>query len=138
MRRQFVYLGVLAMLLSACGGSDGPAAVIESYADAYKAGDIDAIVAVFADDAVITGHPTGNYDGIDEIRALHSEEADGTVAYKFFNFTVESNTVTWDHLWGDIDENGEVTDGFCVDGHTAVVQDGKITSWKWPPTDFEC
>ena len=133
-----VVFGSIALVLGACGGSDDaePQAVIEAYIEAYNAADVDGIVELFAADAVIHDHPGGSYSGTAEIRALHEDEADGTVAYTISNVTVEGNTVTWDHVWVG-EEDGEVFE-FCVEGHVAEVENGKIVSWQWPVTDFQC
>ena len=44
--------------LVACGVDDGdPAAVLAEYIDGYNAHDLDAVLALFSDDAVMTHHP---------------------------------------------------------------------------------
>ena len=133
----------LALLLSACGDdSDSsidvdPTAVIEDYRLAYNSGDIQAVMSLFNEVSVITGHPfAASQRGLDEIRRIQSQDiASATTedAYVFSNFEVDGERVTWDHVWtrGDGRE-------FCVDGHVAVIQVGKIMSWTWPDTGFGC
>lgn len=131
--------GVVA-LLGACGGAGDagdPVATIESYSSEYNAGDLDGVMALFAEDAIMTGHPaaarvTGNAD----IRAVHADEVGGPGKYTLTNVTAAGTTVTWDHVWGGND-NGEVF-RFCVEGLSATVENGLITSWTWPDTDFQC
>jgi hypothetical protein len=48
------------------------------------------------------------------------------VAYTISNIEVTGSTVTWDHVWTRLGR--EV---FCAEGHTAVVEGGKILSWTW-------
>jgi ketosteroid isomerase-like protein len=55
----------VTLVLAACGddGSDagstdaGPASIIETHREAYNSGDIDGIMALFAEDSVVIGHP---------------------------------------------------------------------------------
>ena len=113
-------------------------AVVASYVAAYNAGDVDTLVELFTDDAVIAGHPGGDYEGVAEIRTLHEDGADATVAYDISNVAVDGDTVTWDHHWGETDDNGLIIDGNCVEGHTAEIEDGMFALWEWPVTDFQC
>lgn len=114
-----------------------PGAVVASYVAAYNAADIEAIVELFDEDAVIANHPGGTFTGTEQIRSLHEGEADGTVSYTISNLEVIGNTVTWDHVWSGEEDNGEPFQN-CVEGHTAIVENGQIVSWTWPPTDFQC
>ena len=110
-----------------------PEAVITAYRDAYNAGDIDAIMALFTEQSTVTGYPNGNLGprppstGIDTIRLhhlldlSHAAEVD---AYAFSNIEVDGNTVTWDHVW-----NSNSGLRGCGQGHSAVVENGKIISW---------
>jgi hypothetical protein len=114
-----------------------PAETIEAYVAAYNVGDIDAVMDLFVEDSVVSGHPGGSGEerGLVAIRELHGPLDDGdTYAISITNVT--GNTVTWDHIWVAF-EDGEPFSN-CVDGHTAVIQDGKILSWTWPTTDFNC
>lgn len=138
MKRSLLALSLVALILAACGGSDAdPAATIEAYVTAYNAGDIDAVMALFSEESVITGHPfRAEAAGLAAIRGLKAEEFDIKAtdnAYTISNVEVASNTVTWDHVW--INEDGEQ---YCYQGQRAVVEDGKILSWTWPGTDSDC
>jgi len=131
MRRSLTALISAALVFIACG-SDGadPAATIEAYIDAYNGGDLDGVMALFAEDAVLTGHPFADLaTGRSEIRVVHAREVDGANSYTISNVEVSGNTVTWDHEWN--------TDN-CVTGHSALIEDRKISSWTWPVTDFQC
>lgn len=77
------------ILNSRCSGSVGsrrlwwdhddadPATAIESYLEAYNSADLDAIVGLFAEDAVISGHPLDpRAEGAAEITAAHATELD--------------------------------------------------------------
>lgn len=132
---------LLIGVVTACNSTQSdPAATIEAYVAAYNAADVDAIVELFADDAVIANHPGGTFTGKEQIRSLHggggADGADGTVAYTISNIEVSGNTVTWDHVWSG-EEAGEPFQS-CVEGHTATVENGQIVSWTWPPTNYQC
>ena len=129
---------VAVLAVAACGGDAvDPAAVIEDYAAAYNAGDIDAVMALFSEESVVRGHPFATEStGLDAIRTVQIADiaaAASVDAYAISNVQVAGDTVTWDHVW----ENGEGS-FFCQQGHTAVVEDGAIKSWTWPDDDFDC
>lgn len=129
---------LLIGVVTACNSTQSdPAATLEAYVAAYNAANIDDIVELFDEDAVIAAHPGGTFTGTDQIRALHLEEADGTVSYTISNIEVDGSVVTWDHVWSGVEDNGDSFEN-CVNGHTATVENGQIVSWTWPPTDFQC
>ena len=127
-------VGVSALLV-ADDGSDvvGPAGVIEDYTAAFNAGDIDAVMALFSEESVLSGHPFGigfESTGLSAIRALQVEHMGTTTredALTISNVEVTGNTVTWDDVLTS-DDGAQ----FCIQGHSAVVEDGKILTWAWP------
>lgn len=133
-------LVALVLLAGACSGNGSvsdPAATIEAYIADYNAGDLEAVMARFAEDAVITGHPLdARASGRDEIRSVHAHEVGGPGKYAISNVESFGNTVSWDHVWGGEDD-GKVFE-FCVDDLSATIDGGHITSWTWPITDFRC
>lgn len=145
MRLSLAVLMSAALLLAACGddsadaeSSDtGPAAVIEAYTEAYNSGDIDAVMVLFTEDSVVTGHPFSNKsEGLLEIRTVQIEDISSGAsenAYTISNVEVSGDTVTWDHLW--VSDDGSE---FCQTGQTAVIEDGKIVSWTWPTASSDC
>ena len=110
---------------------DDPASVIQAYTAAYNAGDIDAVMALFSEESVVTGHPfAAESAGLTAIRVVQVADiaaAAAENAYTISNVEVTGDTVTWDHVW-----TRNNTQQFCVQGHRAVIQDGKILSWVWP------
>jgi hypothetical protein len=115
-----------------------PEQVIKAYAAAYNDHDLDAVMAFFTDDSVITSHPfSSESSGIAETRALHITDlaaAASMRAYRLDNVEVTGNTVTWDHEWTNA--SGEK---YCKQGNSAVVKDGTILIWTWPADDgFGC
>ncbi len=133
-------VGVGALLV-ADDGSDvvGPAGVIEDYTAAFNAGDIDAVMALFSEESVLSGHPFGigfESTGLSAIRALQVEGMGITTredALTISNVEVTGNTVTWDDV---LTSDGGAQ--FCIQGHSAVVEDGKILTWAWPGGGVDC
>ena len=115
--------------------SDDPASVLADYAEARNSGDVDAVMALYADDAVVRDHPLDDDDvaaGIDEIRVLQEQipaiqgSGDGI---EFFDMEVSGSTVIFSERFfygsgGTAGCSGAV-------GNTAIVEDGKITLFEW-------
>ncbi|MDC3402458.1 nuclear transport factor 2 family protein [bacterium] len=126
-----------ALVLAACNDdNDGsgssraadPVEVVEGYVAAYNAQDIDAVMAFFAEDAVIVDG-TERIEGAEAIRAeelgAFEFHAPGGEAYSISNVVVTDNAVTWDRLFEGIAHT-------CVGtGDEAVVEDGKIVMWTF-------
>ena len=138
MRRSLMAVILMALVLGACGGDDAdPASTIEAFVVEYNAGNIAAVMALFSEESVITGHPfDASSTGLAEILALHVEDMSAAAsenAYTISNVEVSDSTVTWDHLW--VNNGGEE---YCQVGQSAVVEDGIILTWTWPDGDFAC
>jgi hypothetical protein len=138
MRRLLVVLASTALIFAACGSDDAdPAGVIEDMTAAYNAGDIDAVMALFSEESVVTGHPfEARSVGLSAIRAVQVEDRNSAATdnpYIISNVEATGDTVTWDHVWTR-DDGGQS----CKQGHTAVIQDGKILTWVWPGGGFAC
>lgn len=136
---------IAVFVLAGCGDDDSgaaadsdPAAVIVAYEAAVNAHDLDAIVAVFATDAVVIGHPlsVNDAEGTDAIRAIHEELLDLAAAedaYVFVGIEVNENTVTFDSTFTNDDG-----DCFPSPGHNVEVKDGRIVRWEFGATDQPC
>ncbi len=115
----------------------GPAATIEAYITAYNARDIDAVMELFSEEATSTGHPYGGPSATGKVQIRQNQvgqlSASPDNAYTISNVKVTGKTVTWDHIF--ISRSGQKS---CVQGHSAVIEDGKILTWTWPDTDFSC
>jgi hypothetical protein len=122
----------VVLIISACGGDDtDPAATVESYIEAYNAGDIDLIMSHFIEDSVIFDHSTSfvTTTGLEEILRMHNRDFSFGNGYTISNVETSGDTVTWDSVWGD--------NFGCVEGHTTVVEDDKMLTWAWG-TQFDC
>ena len=117
---------MVALVLGACQSvalttsEPSPVEVIEALEEAFNAQDIDAIMALFAEDAVEI-NSVGAWKGADKIRSSYNLalSAEGTIDNT--DIRMEGDTVLYDcHL---IDKNGET---FLVEKYEAVVENGKI------------
>ena len=119
---------VLALLLIGACSADGadPGETVQAYIDGYNDRDIDAVMAVFATDAVITNHPfalvTEGAAAIRELQIQDIEAAGGDNAYVVSDLEVSGDSVVWNHTWNNT----------CVGtGNEAIVESGKIVSWDF-------
>lgn len=136
-----IAVACLALLASACSGAaatPGPEDVVQSYVDTYNADDLDGLMDLFAEDAVLTGHPFGpaRAEGLDAIRSVQAADRAAAAAespYEISDVEVTDNTVTWDHVW----TSGDGED-WCAEGNAVVVEDGKIVSYEFPANARPC
>jgi hypothetical protein len=143
-----VVAGVPVAVLVLAGCSDGdssdaagsdPAAVLAAYQEARNSGDMDARMALYADDAVITGYPSdsasvGESEPVattDEIRQYESERPSfqrPEDATELFNIQVSGNRVSFDQRF--FNDEG---DCFGDSGNELTIEDGRITLYDWGP-----
>jgi hypothetical protein len=101
---------------------------------AFNAHDIDAVVALYADDAVVTGHPLAEgptAEGAQEIRALTVEDMGAANTYEVRDVETTGNSVSFVHLW--YPDNG------CYAGtNRMVIENGKITEWEMITNSRPC
>jgi hypothetical protein len=114
---------VLAVLLPglAAAQSADPDAVVRAYASARTSGDRDALLALFADDAVVTDRLGQRHAGRDEIRRLvHLASGRGQ------GLAITERRVNGDHVsWVEQAATPDQNFAFAVD---AIVQGGQIRS----------
>ena len=137
MKTRLISLAVLVVLLTLpmalyAQETDLEALVIAS-AEALNAGDLEAVLSYYADDAVFETVPFNKYTGKEEIRA-YMEEAialNATVEYEILQ--VEGDTVT-SRTWYTDDDLRAL--GLNLEGiEVATLQDGKIVTQTWTATD---
>jgi hypothetical protein len=106
-------------------------AVVEAFVVAFNNDNLDAVMDRFTQESVIVYHPSAiRAEGQVAIRAVFADDladAAETGALSVSNIDVIGTTVTWDHRWTN--NRGE---DWCGVGHSAVVENGAITSWTWP------
>lgn len=134
---------VLALALPAAlyAQEPDPAAVVIADAEAFNAGDINATMAFWADDAVAIIVPAtpgtpGTYTGLEEIRAWLEGMVAANGQLEVETVQVDGNTVTskvryWDDNVSALGmEYLEATEEYTI-------QEGKIIAYTWTYTD-EC
>jgi len=112
------------------GWCDRRSAVIEAFVVAYNKGNLDGVLERFREDSVVVGHPFSSraigLSTIGRVFAMDIAAAAETDPLSISNVEVVGTTVTWDHRWTN--GAGEI---WCVEGHSAVVENGAIISWTW-------
>lgn len=118
---------LVAVLLTACGGSQqqDPVAVVQAFYEAANAEDIDAFMALVAEDAEIEWGREGLVTGKENIRnRAEGLFLDFDFTFVLSDFQVDSNQVTFHHKM--ILDNTQAVLEECVD--KVVVEQGKIKS----------
>ena len=124
---RLTFLFAMLLSISACAGggassSDGPAvAVLEALESAWNAQDLDAAMALFAEDAVET-NGLGTFTGKDAIRGLYEAGMD-EFSLDCKNYKVDDNTVTYECFLKPY--SGTWT---STEYHVSVVENGEIKS----------
>jgi hypothetical protein len=120
------------------GSAEDPATVLAAYEDARNARDFDAMRALYADDAVITGHPlrptVSDVDQIISIEAARwTSGSNDEERTRFVNIEVSGDTVAFTTLFFP-------QEGGCLSGSgdEITVQGGTITAYTWGTTDEPC
>ncbi len=136
MRRAFVATISAVLILGACGGDATPDEVLVDLQNVRNSGDVDAVMALYAEDAVVRDHPLdadGIATGVDEIRFLEAQVPGiqgSTGGIEFRDMTVSGSTVTFNTKF--LNAEGDCFGGM---GHQVTVEDGKITLADWGPDD---
>ncbi len=126
---RFTILFGIMLALSACGsGSNGGAAsdsdivaVIEALESAWNSKDIEAAMALYADDAVST-NGAGMFTGKDEIRTLYEQYIDD-FSQDCRDFKVDGNTVTYECFL-----QAYAGSNTSLEYYETVIENGKIKS----------
>ena len=121
---------LVSTVVSAQTDTMSPEEIVAATYEAINAGDIDAYMALFAEDAVVTVGPWYTLTGKDEIRASAQETFDANLKFEYEILEVGDGAVTaWSsHMPPDYNFPLEATEEF-------VVEDGKIVFNSWMPTD---
>ena len=134
MKIRLVFTVVMAASLIATGCSSETSeaeGALNDYVEAYNSGDIEAVMALFTEESTIAGHPMSNASGLEAIRRVQVQDlgaAAATDPYSISDVVVSGDTITWNHVWTN--SSGSQ---FCQRGQEAVIEDGKIVTWTWPP-----
>jgi hypothetical protein len=120
---------MLVALTSGCGSPKmDPIAIRDAYEEAIEAGDLDAALALFTDDAVIFTAGFGDFSGQEGIREYVQMELDflqqGNPFGDRFNVELTADTL-------DYDERFPAADGTTIQLHHAyVLENDKVKEWR--------
>ena len=124
---------MLALPLALYAQETDPAAVVTAAYEAWNAGDVDAYLALVADDAVVDMPGFGTYADLEEIRAWMEGLIPLNPQMEFEILQVEGDTVTLMSRYTDDDFRAL---GIVLEAtEVTIVQDGKIASDTWIVTD---
>ncbi|MFB0538058.1 MAG: nuclear transport factor 2 family protein [Anaerolineae bacterium] len=131
---------MLALPVALYAQETDPAAVVMAEVEAMNAGDIDAVVALYADDLVVKLVPPippdspDTYTGKAELRAWFEELVAVNFKMEVEILQVEGDTVTTKcRTWMDPTRQMGVAPLEATLVYT--VQDGKIKGWTWTASD---
>ena len=137
MRTRLMAIMVLALMLALPGmllaQESDPEAVARSAYEALNAGHVEAALALYADDAVLSLGAFGSFSGREELRGSFENEVAKDATWEFSDFQVEGDTVTFTNRYinDDLQALGVTLEGTEV----ITIQDGKITTDSWAVTD---
>lgn len=125
---RFIFVAlVMAMLITACGGSTmTPQEVYEAYHAAVEGGDLDGAMAYIAKDARFKV-PVGTLHGTEEIRVFLEQNIKQDPKATCENFNVNGDILTCDFI---IDFGSWKMAGDLV----VTIVDGRITDYDFSPT----
>jgi limonene-1,2-epoxide hydrolase len=106
-----------------------PIETVQAFCDSWAAGDLDATMAFFADDAVYHNIPVDPVSGVDAIRATIAGFTTGveSVEFRVDHIAATDNTVLTERVDVFVFPNGRVE--LPVSG-TFELRDGKIAAWR--------
>ncbi|HEY83787.1 MAG TPA: SnoaL-like domain-containing protein [Chloroflexi bacterium] len=126
---------VLALPATLQAQEPDPTATIKAMEDALNAGDVDAAMAFFTDDAVVKLEFFGDTcTGADEIRVWFEELVAGNFQIQVEVLQIDGDTVTAKTTtWIDFTREMGIAPLIATEVYT--FQDGKIAGFTWIPTD---
>jgi hypothetical protein len=136
MKKLCLTLIVLLIALLGCQGQPSPEEMLAAMEGALNAGDVDATMALFADDAVVKlvpALPPGSpdtYSGAEEIRGWFEELVAGNFEIDVDVVDVDGDTVTTrTSTW--MDATRQLGIAPLVATETYTIRDGKIGGFTW-------
>jgi len=140
MKKLCLTLIVLLIALLGCQQQPNPEEMLADMESALDAGDVDATMALFADDAVVKlvpALPPGSpdtYSGAEEIRGWFDELMAGNFEIDVEVLDVDGDTVTTrTSTW--MDATREMGVAPLVATETYTIRDGKIRGFTWAISD---
>jgi limonene-1,2-epoxide hydrolase len=109
--------------------SDSPTGIVTKFCETWSGGDLDALMAFFADDAVYHNIPIDPVTGVDAIRTTIAGFTQGVeqIEFRVNNIAADGDVVLTERV--DVFHLPGNTIELPVMG-TFEVKDGKITAWR--------
>jgi limonene-1,2-epoxide hydrolase len=109
--------------------ADDPTSIVREFCDSWAKGDLDAIMAFFADDAVYHNIPLAPVNGVDAIRATIAGFTTGvdSVEFRVLHLAAAGDIVLTERVDVFVFPNGRIE--LPVSG-TFELRDGKIAAWR--------
>jgi limonene-1,2-epoxide hydrolase len=106
-----------------------PTETVTAFCAAWEAGDIDAIIGYFADDAIYHNIPVDPLQGHEAIRGMIAMFTAGVerIEFQVRNIAADGDVVLTERL--DVFHHSDKTISLPVMG-TMEVRDGKIVAWR--------
>jgi ketosteroid isomerase-like protein len=134
-----ILLGMVFTSTPVAAQADDPEGVVRGIVDALNEGEIDAALALVADDAVITLFPappntTGVFAGKEEIRAWWETFTASNGSAEITNFSAQGETATWT---ATVTEDGfrDLGLGSLEFNGAGITQGGLLKTYAWSMTD---
>lgn len=110
--------------------ANDPIALVQRFCDAWPAGDVDALVEFFTDDATYHNIPMDPVTGKDAIRATIAGFATGnSIEFRMVHIAANGNVVLTERVDAFTLPDGRTIE-LPVSGTFEVTADGKIAAWR--------
>ncbi|MGD8465052.1 MAG: nuclear transport factor 2 family protein [Anaerolineae bacterium] len=137
MKTRLMVITVVALMLALPGTllaqeSDAEAVVRSSF-EALNAGDVEAAVVPYADDAVLDYGAFGSYEGKEAIRAQFEHEVSLNASFELSDFQVDGNTARFKSRYTSVEMDAL---GVALEANAvATVENGKIVTILFTGTE---
>jgi hypothetical protein len=130
-----VLVAMLVLPVSLHAQETDPGAVVSATQEAFNSGDVDAMMALFTDDAVVNlAFFDETYSGAEEIRAWFEELAADNFEIQIEVLQVDGDKVyTETTTWSDFTRELGIAPLVATEVYT--VEGDKIKGFTWTPTD---
>ncbi len=137
MRTRLLVIVVLALMLALPGTllaqAADPEAVARSAYEALNAGDVEAALALYTDDAVLSLGAFGSFSGKEELRGSFENEVAKHATWELSDFQVEGDTVTFTSRYTNDDLQAI---GITLEGTEVItIRDGRIATDTFTVTE---
>jgi hypothetical protein len=137
MKTRLIVVTLVALVLALPGSllaqESNPEALARSVYEALNAGDVEAALDWYADDAVLDLGTFGRFSGKEELRAAFENEVSLNASWEVSDFQVEGNTVTFQSRYTS---DAMRALGVTLEAIEVITfQDGTITTDTWTATE---